>query len=51
MVVGGEKRCGRASPLPLTVFPPIPHQIHRLLYGEKYIAVGDMSRKREANDE
>jgi len=51
MVVGGEKRRGRASPLPLTVIPPIPHQIHRLLYGENYIATGGMSRKTQKNDE
>jgi hypothetical protein len=51
VVVGREKRRGRASPLPLTVIPPIPHQIHRPLYERNYIAKGDMSRKRSKNDE
>jgi len=51
MVVGGEKCRRRASTLPLTVIPPIPHQIHRLLYGENYIATGGMSRKTSKNDE
>jgi len=51
MVVGGEKRRRRPSPLPLTVIPPIPHQINRLLYARNYIAKSDMSRKRSRNDE
>jgi len=30
MVVGGEECRRRPSTLPLTVIPPIPHEIHRL---------------------
>jgi hypothetical protein len=51
MVVGGKKCRRRASTLPLTVIPPIPHQIHRLLYGKKYILVNTVSRKKSENDE
>jgi len=51
MVVGGEKCRRRASTLPLTVIPPIPHLIHRLLYRRKYMPMNAVSRKQSENDE
>jgi len=51
LVVGDEKRRRRASTLSLTVIPPIHHQIHRLLYGRKYMPMNAVSRKQLANDE